>query len=806
MRRLAFAAAVCGTLVLAACSEQQQSPTEPPAPAPPDATLSTCRPVRFPIVKVSALVTQVFPAGKLRVEALARAIAVAALWDTCHPDGARRVAVDFVNWIDLKAPSSAPAAKVLELKLAILNGVGIPVAAPPPGATDDFGAGTFDPAKTTKTLIKTKSGKALVQLDPGSFDELTFITLSRKADDFKLHDFDGRQFPPVYDYDATNASGNHVLQNGKKAIVAFCLIGLDDALFPDGYPDHPRIGHNPVAGAGQPAFEILEEVNLAEEGLDDDLSPTLCGYTPEEIGSFGSGPKGLAKAAWWAADRYLSPLLLPEPLSAATVMGTLPPPPPIGGRAPSLSPFEVVEVTSNRVENTGRDLGAEGAGPYYVGQPLDTCNDGCGPRFRLTDGEVTIQTPTPVTVTLLPDDGSHGDLSGTVTRTTSAENSYVVEFDDLRISLPGTYRLVVSAPGTTSYTTGSFTVLPARGTIHGTVMSVVTGPLAGVLVTVNPGGRTVTTNVTGAYEISGIAPGETSLIVSNLPTSCFGLEGRDISVTPGQIRQEDFEVICHRVAYQLFESPDFEIAVMNADGSGQARLTNNDLQEFSPAWSPDGTKLAFSSDGEIYVMNANGTGVTALTDDAFFDSHPSWSPDGGKIAYRSVRALNTGAIFIINADGSDEPSRITSDGHYGAPEWSPDGAKIAFGLGSDLYIMNANGTNQTEIWNNELANGDPAWSPDGTKIAFSAGVPGGEEGNNDYTYEIYVINADGSGPAAQITRNSQLDIRPAWSPDGSKIIYVSELDGWSVWIVNADGSGEPSQFTPVGHSVEDVTW
>jgi hypothetical protein len=401
----------------------------------------------------------VFPAGKLRVEALARAVAVTALWDTCHPDAARRVAFDFVNWIDLKAPSSVPAAKVLELKLAILNGVGIPVAAPPPGSPGDFGAGVFDPAKTTKTLIKTKSGKALVQLDPGSFTELTFITLSRKADNFQLHDFDGRQFPPKYDYDAVNTSGNKVLKNGKKAIVAFCLLGLDDVAFPHGYPDHPRIGHNPVAGAPGFPFEILDEVNLAAEGLDDDLSPSVCGYQPSPIGSFGGGPMGFAKAALRAAGEYLGPILLPQSL-AATMLGTLPPPPPIGGRAPSLSPFGVVEESSNQVENFGGNVGAEGAGPFYVGQPLDTCRDGCGPRFAITDGESTIDTPTELTVTLLPAEGSIGELSGTTTKTTSAADFYRVEFDDLRISAPGFYQLVVSAPGASPYTSGSFEVLP----------------------------------------------------------------------------------------------------------------------------------------------------------------------------------------------------------------------------------------------------------------------------------------------------------------------------------------------------------
>jgi len=450
MRRLASAAA-CGMLLLAACSEQPQSPTEQSIPSAAEPALASCRPVKFPTPTINSLINQVFPPGANRLEALARAAAVALLWDACKVEAARKSAVNFVQWIDLRAPSSANPAKVAALKAAILNAVGIPVTAPPPGFSDDFGAGIFDPTSTTETLIKTKSGRALVQLDPGSFNELTVITLSRKADDFQLTNFDGNQFPPKYDYDAVNASGNKILQNGKTAIVAFCLIGLDDVKFPGGYPEHPRIGHNPVSGAPGFPFEVLDEVNLAAEGLDDDLSPTVCGYTP--VIGFGGGPVEFAKAVF----RSATDLLLPEPLMAAAIMGTLPPPPPIGGRAGSLSPFGVVEFTPNQVEPFGSAIGPEDGNT--VGTPLNTCsNDGCPVRFRISDGEVPITTPTNVTVTLIKEEGSTGTLSGTKTKSTSASSPYTADFDDLIISEPGTYRLKATASGATSYTTGSFSV------------------------------------------------------------------------------------------------------------------------------------------------------------------------------------------------------------------------------------------------------------------------------------------------------------------------------------------------------------
>jgi TolB protein len=100
---------------------------------------------------------------------------------------------------------------------------------------------------------------------------------------------------------------------------------------------------------------------------------------------------------------------------------------------------------------------------------------------------------------------------------------------------------------------------------------------------------------------------------------------------------------------------------MNANGSGTVRLTNDAAQDGQSAWSPDGTKIAFSTnrDGnlEIYVMNANGTGQTRLTNNiGFADLDPDWSPDGSKIAFSSNRDGNL-EIYSMNADGTGRMGR-----------------------------------------------------------------------------------------------------------------------------------------------------
>lgn len=256
------------------------------------------------------------------------------------------------------------------------------------------------------------------------------------------------------------------------------------------------------------------------------------------------------------------------------------------------------------------------------------------------------------------------------------------------------------------------------------------------------------------------------------------------------------------IVFSSFEYWRYKIFKMRPDGTALTRVTLGDLNDVEPALSPDKRRFAFARGlfSDIFVFNVDGvTGFARLTNDRAFNSAPAWSPDGTKIAYQSFRyaglgTLNNSEIVVMDADGANKRRLTFNAAQDSVPAWSPDGTKIAFatnrfGSGNfEIMVMNADGSGTPTRLTNHLATDySPSWSPDGTKIAFAS--------NRFGNWEILVINADGSGAPARLTNHPAADVEPAWGADG-RILFTSDRIFGNPYVHVMDAvSGAPA--TPV---------
>jgi Tol biopolymer transport system component len=302
----------------------------------------------------------------------------------------------------------------------------------------------------------------------------------------------------------------------------------------------------------------------------------------------------------------------------------------------------------------------------------------------------------------------------------------------------------------------------------------------------------------GTVTIPGALAGEYLLVLGQVPQNCVPPDRVVAEVTVGTFTPVTVGVACEgprQIAFVRGSGVGASIYLIYSNDTGSRQITSTAGANLDPAWSPDGSKIAFASsrdgDFEIYSMGSSGENPVRLTQNPASDSRPAWSPDGSRIAFVSNRDGNA-EIYVMNADGTNQLRLTSNVAADSDPDWSPDGARIAFSSEREIggiWIMNADGSDARRITSNTWGDYQPAWSPDGSKLAFAHGV-------SATSRDIYFVSSDGSSSAPFLAGLGNAT-DPSWSPDGRNLAF-SALQCASGWyyeycdhyllIASADGT------------------
>lgn len=183
-----------------------------------------------------------------------------------------------------------------------------------------------------------------------------------------------------------------------------------------------------------------------------------------------------------------------------------------------------------------------------------------------------------------------------------------------------------------------------------------------------------------------------------------------------------------------------EIYTVNRDGSGRTRLTHGG-RNFVPRWSNNSKKIVFQSNRtdseQIFTMDADGSNKMNISQNDLSDMQPDWSPIEDKIAFTSGKNFDLKNVYVMDSDGKNRKKLTNFEHRVDNPRWSPDGQRILFILNKNdrgqLYVMNSDGSELEEITPQGYSVFTAAWSQDGEKIAIT-------KSSKEHGYNIEIID------------------------------------------------------------------
>jgi hypothetical protein len=246
-----------------------------------------------------------------------------------------------------------------------------------------------------------------------------------------------------------------------------------------------------------------------------------------------------------------------------------------------------------------------------------------------------------------------------------------------------------------------------------------------------------------------------------------------------------------------------ELYVVNADGSGEHRLTFNHLNARDPEWSPDGARIVFSGidngNWDIYSVDASGGDLRRLTTGPETDLFPRWTAAGGIVWQRGIFSCPCTA-WIMDAGGTGQ-ARIPLPGNVLTLDPSPQGRRLAYATDAggswSLHVATLDGAGDRQITTGPAAFGDftPRWSPTGEVLSFLRD----DTGNNN---DIYTVRASGQDLQHVLSTPNDNEFWQTWSSDARSLLYQSQNDGHLHSVSLRDGSVSDVPTTPTAPFTE----